>query len=83
MGPKKGKKAKGGNKDDWGEDNNIEEKLKDLMTSDVADANDQDFQAGKSKGNKNKKKAKVKGTKSKNLNLQEPFILCSKAASNE
>ena len=44
MGPKKGKKSKGGSKDDnWGEDNNIEEKLKNLMTNEAADASDQEY----------------------------------------
>ena len=34
MPPKKGKKGKGGKDDDWGDDKEVEEKLKKLMVAD-------------------------------------------------
>ena len=52
MGPKKGKKGKKGGDDNWSDDEStkkLEEKMKNLMT---ADAGDEEDEAPKAKGSK-------------------------------
>ena len=63
MGPKKGKKGKGNKDDDWGDESEklIEEKMKNLMSTNDAAPSEDDLPATKTKPNKNKKKGKVKG----------------------